>query len=71
MDTPKVPNSWMTTLLDIRVVAGVLMILALFSLYRLSRKISSDLATGISEQQKISKEQNDTPIINIDGVISI
>jgi hypothetical protein len=61
----------MTTLLDIRVVAGVLMILALFSLYRLSRKISSDLATGISEQQKISKEQNDTPIINIDGVISI
>jgi replication initiation and membrane attachment protein DnaB len=69
MDIPKVQNSWMTLLLDIRILAGVLMILALFSLYRLSRKISSDLVSGIAEQQKISKEQNDTS--NIDRVVSI
>jgi len=71
MDAPKVSSSWLTMLLDIRILTGILVILAILSLYRLSTKISSDLATGIAEQQKISQEQNDTPIIDIGGVVSI
>lgn len=58
-------------LLDIRILSGVLVILALLSLFRLSRKLSTEIVAGIAEQKTISQEQNDTPIINIDGVVTI